>query len=388
MVPINKNIIDILQLYEFSMAIGKSFNYKENCDSLLKLIMSRKDLEACWIYSYSEEHCRVSYSIPTTRTPKLLECDKVILKDIHYQNKHISHPITQDIQLIAPLKLKGGSVAIFNLKDQGLLFLYSSRKQEFSQIELNQLSPIIDKFTLSLQGALIFSKREELLVSLEKQNQELSDYAHIVSHDLKSPIRNIEALTSWIKEDYKSVIDSSGIETFNLIGDNLEKMDNLIDGILRYSTIDKTVDEKHPINLNDLVAKTIETIVLPEHSVVKIICDLPVINGDAFRLQQLFQNLIENALKYNDKPAPLVEIGSREIEDGFEFFVRDNGKGIDKTHYDKIFQVFQSLDEDQKSTGIGLSVVKKIVSYYAGDIWLESKLNEGTTFYFTLKNDA
>ena len=98
---INKNIIDILQLYEFSMAIGKSFNYKENCDGLLKLIMSRKDLEACWIYSYNDGYCTVSYSIPTTRTPKLLECDKIILKEIHNRNKHISHPITEDIKLIA-----------------------------------------------------------------------------------------------------------------------------------------------------------------------------------------------------------------------------------------------------------------------------------------------
>jgi len=114
--------------------------------------------------------------------------------------------------------------------------------------------------------------------------------------------------------------------------------------------------------------------------------NLPIIKGDKTKLQQLFQNLICNAIKFNDKEKGIIEINVKEIDSHYEFSVKDNGMGIDKKYHDNIFNIFHSLNNSKESTGIGLSIVKKVVDLYKGEIWLESAPNKGTTFYFTLKN--
>ncbi|TCL13742.1 histidine kinase/DNA gyrase B/HSP90-like ATPase [Roseivirga ehrenbergii] len=376
--------MDVLQLYEFSMAIGRSFDYKENCNSLLRLIMARKDLNSCWIYTQREGECKITYSIPEKHQLEVMNSDKCIVKELHDRGDNFSSPITDDIQKIAPFQLNGGAVAVFNLKDEGLLFLYGSKRDAFLQMEINQLSPIIEKFRVSLEASDVFRKREILLHNLEKQNKELSDYAHVVSHDLKSPIRNIETLLTWVRQDYENLIDEKGIETFSLISDNLERMDSLIDGILKYSTIDKENTGNQTVDLSDLLAKTISSIKVPAHVSIEVETELPTIQGNLFTLHQLFQNLIENSIKYSDKPFCQIRVGARKVEEGNEFYVKDNGMGIEAKYFDKIFQVFQSLDGNQKSSGIGLSVVKKIVDSYGGKVWLESEKGLGTTFFFTL----
>ncbi len=227
-------------------------------------------------------------------------------------------------------------------------------------------------------------QKENLLRKLAKSNEELQDYAHIVSHDLKSPLRSISALMSWIKEDYSNVIDEAGMQNFKLIEDKLEKMDHLIDGILNYSSI----DEKHSINqktdLNETINNIKNIIYVPEHIKVKINNKLPVLNVDPIRIQQVFQNLISNAINYIDKPEGLVEIGYIEEKNLHQFSVADNGIGISEEYHKKIFDIFQSVSEDE-STGIGLSIVKKIIGLYNGTVWLKSELGKGTTFYFTIK---
>ena len=116
-----------------------------------------------------------------------------------------------------------------------------------------------------------------------------------------------------------------------------------------------------------------------------IIHPLPKIQGDKSRLLQLFQNLIENAIKYNDKKNGFLEIGCEDIGSHWKFYIKDNGQGIEEKYFDKIFETFQKLENTVESTGIGLSIAKKIVEIYGGEIWLNSKINEGTTFYFTLQ---
>ena len=112
---------------------------------------------------------------------------------------------------------------------------------------------------------------------------------------------------------------------------------------------------------------------------------LPKISGDKYRLQQLFQNLIDNAIKYNDKPKGEISIEVTELATHWQFSICDNGKGIDEAYFDKIFKTFHKLENSLDSTGIGLAIVKKIIDCYEGKIWLSSKLHEGTCFYFTLK---
>ncbi|MEN8885782.1 MAG: HAMP domain-containing sensor histidine kinase [Winogradskyella sp.] len=114
---------------------------------------------------------------------------------------------------------------------------------------------------------------------------------------------------------------------------------------------------------------------------------MPILKGDKYRLQQLFQNLIANAIAYNDKPAGTVDISVESKGDFWQFAIKDNGKGIDAVYFKKIFKTFEKLENNGKSTGIGLSIVKKIIDLYGGKIWLESQLEKGTTFFFTLKKE-
>lgn len=225
--------------------------------------------------------------------------------------------------------------------------------------------------------------QELLLTELASQNQELNDYAHIVSHDLKSPLRSIEALVSWLKEDYSDIIDDEGKTQINLIVTHLEKMDALITGILNYSSIDKEVHTDRQIDLNKLVTETTDMMHLPNHIQVKV-HNLPTISADRFKIQQLFQNLVGNAVTSIDKPSGLIDILARDLDKGYQFEIRDNGKGINPAYFDKIFQVFQKLENETPGTGIGLSIVKKIVYFYGGKIWLDSEESVGTTIYFTL----
>ena len=224
---------------------------------------------------------------------------------------------------------------------------------------------------------------ENALKNLQEQNNELNDYAHIISHDLKSPIRNIEALIAWLREDYHEILESKGRETIDLIRTNLEKMDDLIEGVLKYSTIDKKSQAHQKVDLSLLIPEIIQMMNVPENCTINVQKDMPEVVGDRFQLHQIFQNLIENSIKYNDKPECSITIGWIPQKDGHELYVKDNGPGIEPQFHDKIFQMFQRLDHQIDSTGIGLSLVKKIITRYGGKIWVESSPGDGTTFHFT-----
>lgn len=231
----------------------------------------------------------------------------------------------------------------------------------------------------------INQQRDKLLTNLERQNQELKDYTHLVSHDLKSPLQSIDALTSWLEEDYKALLDDNGKETIRLIRDNVEKMDMLVKGILKYSTISRVEKDFYKVDTNEVLQEVISFTQIPSHITISIPESLPTVTGDHFRLKELFRNLLRNAIKFNDKTEGKITIGFSDKNEFWEFYVKDNGKGIEAKYFDKIFIAFQKLENDYKSTGIGLSIVKKIIELYKGEIWIQSTPNKGTTFYFTLK---
>ncbi|GGD41554.1 PAS domain-containing sensor histidine kinase [Muriicola marianensis] len=228
-------------------------------------------------------------------------------------------------------------------------------------------------------------QKEELLSELEASNKGLQEYAHIVSHDLKSPLRSISTLATWLHDDYKDKLDEAGIYNLQMMQEKVEGMDKLIDGILKYSSIKSETLEKSPVDLNTVVNEIREIIYIPEHVNVIIMDPLPTLEADATKMHQLFQNLIGNAVTNIDKEEGIVAIGVREEKDHWEFYVRDNGVGIPEEYHEKIFKIFQSIGNEERSTGIGLSIVKKIIDLYQGEIWLESEVGQGTTFFFTLK---
>ncbi|MCL6220138.1 sensor histidine kinase [Zunongwangia pacifica] len=258
----------------------------------------------------------------------------------------------------------------------------ASKNEPEEELNVSDLATYIEE--QSREIAKIHEEQKELLLNLEKKNQVLSDYAHMVSHDLKSPLRSINSLVTWLKQDYAEKIEETGITQLNMVLKSVEKMDALIGGILNYSTIDQEILDTYDVDTKHLVDEIIQIIYKSEHIKIEISDQLPVVHGDKFRLQQLFQNLIQNAVKSIDKPEGIIKIDVRENDNYWEFSIEDNGKGIDKDHFQKIFQIFEKIDNDFNSTGIGLSIVKKIIDFYGGKIWLESELSKGTIFYFTL----
>ncbi len=229
------------------------------------------------------------------------------------------------------------------------------------------------------------NQKEKLLEELEKSNEGLQEYAHIVSHDLKSPLRSVSALASWLSEDYSDKLDENGKFNLQQIQEKVEGMDRLIDGILRYSSINDAALDNTLIDLNEVVQDIKEIIFVPEHVNIKLLNPLPSIRVDKTKVHQLFQNLISNAVVHIERSPGVVAIDATETKTHWQFSIKDNGVGIAKEYHEKIFKVFQSMGNNERSTGIGLSIVKKIVNLYQGKIWLESEVGVGTTFYFTLK---
>jgi PAS domain S-box-containing protein len=265
-------------------------------------------------------------------------------------------------------------------------------KNYFTKEHLGTLKNIASLVSLQLKSAINLRERKKaeakniiLLSELEKSNDELHEYAHIVSHDLKSPLRSINALMSWIKEDNMGNFDAASLQNFNLIELTLEKMERLISDILLYSKIGSDTNENQEVDLNLIILDIKQILFIPDNITVVVKNKLPIILGEWSTFHQLFQNLISNAIKFNDKENGLIEIDIIEQKSFYQFSIKDNGLGIDKKYHVKIFKIFHSLNENKDSSGIGLSIIKKIVDLYHGEIWLESELNKGATFYFTLK---
>jgi len=274
----------------------------------------------------------------------------------------------------------------------GVIDARHSDKNYFKKEHIKTIESIANLVAMQLKIALNLRERKkaeknnvELLQKLAKSNQELKEYAHIVSHDLKSPLRSVYALTSWIKQDNLKHFDKDSLQNFEDIEITLQKMEALISGVLKFSSFNANRDEDELIDLDDLVKEIIKILYNPNQIKITLKDKLPKLKGDKIKFQQLFQNLIANSVKFNDKKDGFVSIHVEDLESLYKFSIKDNGIGIEQRNYEKIFKIFQSLKKSENSSGIGLSIVKKIVDIYKGEIWLESELEKGTTFYFTLK---
>ena len=207
-----------------------------------------------------------------------------------------------------------------------------------------------------------------------------------MSHDLKAPLRGINQLSGWLAQDYANVIDESGQELIQLLMSRVKRMDRLIDGILAYSRAGRIPSSMELIDLAPLIREVIKSLMPPENVNIVLETPFPVVPGNATQFVQIFQNLLSNALKFMDKPNGKIRLGCRDDQSRWTFWVADNGPGIAAEHYEKVFQIFQTLrsaDENSQSTGIGLTIVKKIVESYGGNVWIESRIGEGSTFWWT-----
>ncbi len=229
-------------------------------------------------------------------------------------------------------------------------------------------------------------KQKELVNKLSNANQELQEFAYIVSHDLKAPLRAIASLAQWLAEDYKNVLDDTGKMQLDLLNKRVERMHNFIEGILEYSRVSREKEKIEKVDLKKILLEVLDSLAPPSTFKINIPKSMPFIYCQRLRIFQLFQNLISNAIKYNDKEEGQIDIRLQEELNLFRISVTDNGPGIDKKYHDKVFQIFQTLQsrDAYESTGIGLTIVKRIVEMHGGEIQIFSDNNQGATFEFTI----
>lgn len=372
------------QLFELSEKLRET-------NEALEGNLSEKTLELQAIFDNS------SLGIVLTKFGQIVEVNNAFCELLGYSNTELK---ALDVKTISVKDDYLESRQLMEQLDKGLIDNFSMNKRYIKKNEdtiwaktnvaairdnngvLKYQVALVEDITEDLKLAL---ERQSLIANLEGKNKDLRDFAQVVSHDLKSPLRSMDTLINWLQEAYKEDDKERFDSTYHLLLDKVSKMDSLIDGVLRYSSIDNAKALKEPISINALLKDIVNMLHVPAY--VSIEYDkMPTIVGDVYRIQQLFQNLLTNALKSIDKPKGYVEIKAEEEDEQWLFSIKDNGKGISNSYKDKIFEMFQSIEDSQNGeTGIGLSIVKKIVEFYQGKIWFESQIGEGTTFYFTLK---
>jgi signal transduction histidine kinase len=237
-------------------------------------------------------------------------------------------------------------------------------------------------------------KLEASLSELAAKNVEMESFVYTVSHDLKTPIVTIEGFIGALREDFADRLSENGEQYLQYMSDAARRMEILISDLLNLSRIGRITETKETFPLGDLVREVLEACRprLEARGIeFEVSSNLPSVYGERKRIGQVVDNLLSNAIKYvgKDNPSPRIEIGCQEQGGETVFFVRDNGIGIEGKYFGKIFQIFERLPAAKQAgdgTGIGLTIVKRIVELHGGKIWLESELGKGTTFFFTLGN--
>lgn len=281
----------------------------------------------------------------------------------------VGSPILREIEALKEFNLKVNDFALYDAVPDFLFLLQGQKKtaEQASQLSKN----------------LLRQKSQ-----LEKKNEELQQFAYVVSHDLKAPLRAISSLVTFLEEDLDPKMTEDDREKMVLLTNRVRRMENLINGILEYSRADRTRSEKEEIDLNVLVRELGDSLEKGHERPfgIQVPDPLPTIHASRIKLSQVFLNLISNAIKYNDKDHCEITVTCKENNGVYTFAIRDNGPGIEEQYREKIFRIFQTLQAKDhfESTGIGLSIVKKLVeSEGKGTIFVDSVPGESTSFIFT-----
>lgn len=231
-----------------------------------------------------------------------------------------------------------------------------------------------------------------LAAALNRTNRDLDAFAYAASHDLRAPLRGIANLAQWIEEDLSAegTLKSETRDMLALLRSRMHRMEALIDGILEYSRVGRITELPVHVDTASLIGEVVDLLDVPGHAEISISADLDDVHSAPLPLQQIFMNLIGNALKYNRSATPRVWITSQDAGGFVRFSVRDNGPGIPAEYHDRIWGIFQTLDSRDKveGTGIGLSLVKKLVEGQGGHAWVESTPGDGATFHFLWPRQA
>jgi signal transduction histidine kinase len=271
----------------------------------------------------------------------------------------------------------------------GAIAIASSRAGAFDARAEQLVSGLASLTATATESARLFRQAHELIAALETSNRDLDQFAYVASHDLRAPLRGIANLGAWIEEDLGTALTEKSAGYLRLLRRRVQRLDDLIQGILDYSRAGRVPDAPQQIETGELVREVLELLEVPAAVTVDIDDNLPTLVTTRVPLQQVFMNLISNALKHNTAAVPCIEIGAEPVPDGWELYVRDNGPGVPARFHAQIWGLFQTLKSRDlvESTGIGLAIVRRIVEAHGGRAWLDSEEGRGATFRFTWPND-
>ncbi|MHC4395693.1 MAG: ATP-binding protein [Planctomycetota bacterium] len=362
---------------------------------MINLLLVEDDPSACQFVKQALSDCSkiINFDVETTRdlseTIEILNCRDfdIILLDLELPDSRgidtvirirAANPFISIIVMTEPDEEEIGIEAIKNGADD-----YLVKGKIFKDVLGRSIYYVIERKKEREQNS---GELTRLIENLETSNKELKDFAYVVSHDLKAPLRAIKTLADWLSTDYADKIGQDGKEQIDLLLSRVDRMHNLIEGVLQYSRVGRIKQRPVNVNLNDLMSEIIETIGPDKNIRIEVKNQLPTIFFEQTRITQLFQNLLNNAVTHMDKSNGLIEVTCAEEDGYWKFAIADNGPGIKQKDFERIFQIFQTLlPRDQlESTGVGLTIVKKIVETYGGRIWVESQVGIGSTFHFTL----
>ena len=266
------------------------------------------------------------------------------------------------------------------------IMLGHSRPDAFDGRAQQMILGVASTTAIAIDNARLFSEARDLIAALEKSNRELDQFAYVASHDLKAPLRGIANLAQWIEDDLGETMSADSRNHLELLRGRVVRLEYLIAGILAYSRAARESGaSEEAVDLRAVVDDTWELLAPPPNVKLVVTGKLPTLVGSRTQLQQLLMNLIGNAIKYNRERDVTIEVGSTRREAAYEVFVKDDGVGIAPEFHDKVWGLFQTLERRDKleSTGIGLSIVRKIVEARGGRTWVESTPGKGAAFFFT-----
>ena len=260
-----------------------------------------------------------------------------------------------------------------------------SRREFYLRYKLMKEQSNLYSLTLDLENQV-----EKRTQALADSNQELQNFAYIVSHDLKEPLRMVSSYLKLLERRYEGTLEQDAQEFIWFAVDGANRMGKMIDGLLLYSRVETLGKPFQQVDCNQVVKQALQDVKLlvDESKAQVMVADLPTVMGDAEQLERVFENLLVNAIRYRGEASPKIEVGfdSTADEDMLCFWVKDNGIGIEPAHHEIIFEMFHQVNPspESKGGGIGLSICKRIIERHGGKIWVESQLGEGAAFDFTL----
>jgi signal transduction histidine kinase len=272
----------------------------------------------------------------------------------------------------------------------GAMTIQSERAAAFSRVDLTSLQSLADQVANAIENARLFSERAALIEELERRNAELERFTYTVSHDLRSPLVTIRGFLGYLRQDASSNDFARFDRDMGRIASAVDRMQALLNDLLELSRVGRITSPPIEIPFDAIVNEALNLLhiqLVASGVDLKIQPRLPLVRGDATRFIEIMQNLISNAIKFmGDQKHPQVEVGyAGPDQDGKAIlFVRDNGIGIESQYHERIFGLFNRLDPSIDGTGIGLTLVKRIVELHGGKIWVESNPGSGSTFFFTL----